>query len=120
MTCRLLACLGLVVLLLPGCPATVDDDDNDDDDISGDDDSTVDEEPVARPDGADAGVPGWFVGMKARIEIDGELVTTPGVEVELLAPTSESRITPPEGTSSDEELRPLREARDRRFRQEAL
>ena len=123
MTCRsflrLLACLGLVALLLPGCPATADDDD--DDDISGDDDdATADEEPVATPEGADVGVPGWFVGMKARVEIDGELVTTPGVEVALLAPSAERVIPPAEGSASvDPALEPLRDARDRRFTREA-
>ncbi len=64
----------------------------DDDDVVDHDDSAGEEptpEEIVVPDGADPGVPGAFVGLRART-LDAEPVVSPPVEVGLADPAARS------------------------------
>ena len=80
-------------------PTPADDDDDvalDDDDVVDDDDSAEEEatpEEVVIPDGADVGVPGAFVGLRARTLGDDPIVS-PAVEVRLKDPAARDTAAP--------------------------
>jgi len=95
----------------PAAPSDDDDttvgDDDDDDDSSDDDDSEPSTpEQVLTPDGADVGVPGAFVGMRAQAVIDGELKVSNPIEVTLLDPAARS-LEESTGEAADPEHEPV-------------